>query len=55
MHSFVAIAAMVALLASSATVAVAQPANRDANTPAVNTPNSPPTPGDSCLRCKVTH
>jgi opacity protein-like surface antigen len=45
MHSFVAFAAMVALLASSAAVAVAQPANRDANTPAVNTPNSPPNPG----------
>ena len=25
--------------------AIAQPANRDANTPAVNTPNSPPNPG----------
>ena len=27
------------------TLAVAQPANRDANTPAVNTPNTPPNPG----------
>ena len=31
--------------AAMSTVAVAQPANRDANTPAVNTPNAPPNPG----------
>jgi hypothetical protein len=35
-----------ALVATAiSTVAMAQPANRDANTPAVNTPNSPPNPG----------
>jgi hypothetical protein len=35
-----------ALVATAiSTVAVAQPANRDANTPAVNTPNAPPNPG----------
>jgi hypothetical protein len=37
------IIAVVAAAISS--VAVAQPANRDANTPAVNTPNTPPNPG----------
>jgi hypothetical protein len=31
--------------AAISTVAIAQPANRDANTPAVNAPNSPPNPG----------
>ena len=31
--------------ATMSTVAVAQPANRDANTPAVNAPNAPPNPG----------
>ena len=31
--------------ATMSTVAVAQPANRNANTPAVNAPNSPPNPG----------
>jgi hypothetical protein len=36
----------IALVAAAiSTVAIAQPANRDANTPAVNTPNSPPNPG----------
>jgi hypothetical protein len=35
----------IALVAAVSTVAIAQPANRDANTPAVNTPNSPPNPG----------
>src|SRR6201988_562069 len=34
-----------AVAAAVSTVAIAQPANRDANTPAVNTPNSPPNPG----------
>jgi hypothetical protein len=38
---------MVAAIAAIAFPAAAQqrPANRDANTPAVNTPNSPPNPG----------
>ena len=39
---------MVAVIAAIALPAAAQqqrPANRDANTPAVNTPNSPPNPG----------
>jgi hypothetical protein len=36
----------IALVAAAvSTVAIAQPVNRDANTPAVNTPNSPPNPG----------
>jgi opacity protein-like surface antigen len=43
MRTLIAIAAVAALLASSA--AIAQPANRDTNTPPVNTPNSPPNPG----------
>ena len=34
----------IALVAAVSTVAIAQPANRDANTPAVNTPNSSPNP-----------
>jgi hypothetical protein len=44
MRKFLIVAAIVA----AAAPAVAQqqrPANRDANTPAVNTPNSPPNPG----------
>ena len=36
---------MALVAAAISTVAVAQPANRDANTPAVNTPNAPPNPG----------
>ena len=36
---------MALVAAAVSTVAVAQPANRDANTPAVNTPNAPPNPG----------
>jgi hypothetical protein len=36
---------MALVAAAISTVAIAQPANRDANTPAVNTPNSPPNPG----------
>ncbi len=43
MRVLVVIAAAAALLASFG--AIAQPANRDANTPAVNTPNSAPNPG----------
>ena len=43
MRSYLAIAAMAALLISPA--ALAQPANPKGNTPAVNTPNSPPNPG----------
>ena len=42
MRSFLAIAAVAAMIP---TFAAAQPANRDANTPAVNTRNSPPNPG----------
>jgi len=38
----IAIAAAAAMITSTA---IAQPANRDANTPAVNTPNTPPNPG----------
>jgi hypothetical protein len=34
-----------AVAAAISTVAIAQPANRDANTPAVNTPNTAPNPG----------
>jgi hypothetical protein len=37
--------AIAAAAAMTSTLAVAQPANRDANTPAVNAPNSPPNPG----------
>ena len=43
MRTYLAIAAMAALLISPA--ALAQPANPKGNTPAVNTPNSPPNPG----------
>ena len=42
MRIYLAIAAAAAL---TSTIAVEQPANRDANTPAVNAPNSPPNPG----------
>ena len=42
MRVYLASAAAAAMIS---TLAVAQPANRDANTPAVNTPNSPPNPG----------
>jgi hypothetical protein len=42
MRTYLAIAAAAAMIS---TFAVAQPANRDANTPAANTPNSPPNPG----------
>jgi hypothetical protein len=42
MRTYIAIAAAAAMITSAA---MAQPANRDANTPAVNTPNSPPNPG----------
>ena len=42
MRVYLAIAAAAAMISS---FAAAQPANRDANTPAVNTPNSPPNPG----------
>ena len=41
MRIYLAIAAAAAM---TSTLAVAQPANRDANTPAVNAPNSPPNP-----------
>ena len=47
MHAFFVIAATAALLVSSG--ALAQPANRDANTPAVTTPNSPPNPSAPVL------
>ena len=39
------ILAIALVAATISTVAVAQPANRDVNTPAVNTPNAPPNPG----------
>jgi hypothetical protein len=39
------ILAIALVAAGISTVAIAQPANRDANTPAVNTPNSPRNPG----------
>lgn len=42
MRTYLAIAAAAAMITSTA---IAQPANRDANTPAVNTPNTPPNPG----------
>jgi opacity protein-like surface antigen len=42
MRIYLAIAAAAATIS---TVAIAQPANRDANTPAINSPNSPPNPG----------
>ena len=41
MRTYLAIAAAAAMLTSNA---MAQPANRDANTPAVNSPNTPPNP-----------
>lgn len=44
MRLFLVIAVTAALLSSSA-FAQQKPANPDANTPAVNTPNSPPNPG----------
>ena len=43
MRPYLAIAAVAALLVSPAVLA--QPANPKGNTPAVNTPNSPPNPG----------
>jgi len=42
MRIYLAIAAAAATIS---TVAIAQPANRDANTPAINSPSSPPNPG----------
>jgi hypothetical protein len=42
MRTYLAIAAAAAMITGTA---IAQPANRDANTPAVNTPNTPPNPG----------
>ena len=42
MRTYLVIAAVAAIIS---TPAIAQPANRDANTPAVNAPNSPPNPG----------
>jgi hypothetical protein len=42
MRLYLAIAAAAVMFSATA---VAQPANRDANTPAVNAPNSPPNPG----------
>ncbi len=42
MRTYLVIAAAAAMLTSNA---MAQPANRDANTPAVNSPNTPPNPG----------
>jgi opacity protein-like surface antigen len=42
MRIYLAIAVAAATIS---TVAIAQPANRDANTPAINSPNSPPNPG----------
>src|SRR4051795_7984497 len=42
MRVYLAIAVASAMIS---TFAAAQPANRDANTPAVNTPNTPPNPG----------
>jgi hypothetical protein len=42
MRTYLAIAAAAAIIP---TLTVAQPANRDANTPAVNTPSTPPNPG----------
>ena len=42
MRVYLAIAAAAAMISS---FAAAQPANRDTNTPAVSTPNSPPNPG----------
>jgi hypothetical protein len=42
MRTYLAIAAAAVMITGAA---MAQPANRDANTPAVNTPNAPPNPG----------
>jgi hypothetical protein len=42
MRTYLAIAAAAVMITGAA---MAQPANRDANTPAVNTPNTPPNPG----------
>jgi hypothetical protein len=42
MRIYLAIAAAAATIS---TVAIAQPANRDATTPAINSPNSPPNSG----------
>jgi hypothetical protein len=42
MRTYLVIAAVAAMVS---TPVVAQPANRDANSPAVNAPNSPPNPG----------
>ena len=42
MRTYLVIAAVAAMIS---TPAIAQPANRDANPPAVNAPNSPPNPG----------
>jgi hypothetical protein len=42
MRTYLAIAAAAAMMTGAA---IAQPANRDANTPAVNTPKLPPNPG----------
>ena len=42
MRTYLALAAVAAMITGTA---MAQPANRDANTPAVNTPNTPPNPG----------
>jgi hypothetical protein len=42
MRAYLAIAGAAAMVS---TLAIAQPANRDANTPAVNAPNSQPNPG----------
>jgi hypothetical protein len=42
MRTYLAIAAAAAMMTGTA---IAQPANRDANTPAVNSPNTPPNPG----------
>ena len=39
MRTYLAIAAVAVMITGTA---MAQPANRDANTPAVNTPNTPP-------------
>ena len=43
MRKFILVAAIVAIAFPA--VAQQQPANRDGNTPAINTPNSPPNPG----------
>ena len=43
MRTYLAIAAAAAMI--TGVLAMAQPANRDANAPAVNIPNTPPNPG----------